>query len=64
MPPKRIIAERPRSGQHGFDIIAYYARDPKFAELLTHYRVRSRSSLETYQLVSPWAPPSPSLCRP
>jgi hypothetical protein len=63
-PPKRIIAERPRPGsKHGFDIIAFYARDPQFAELLTHYRARSRTSLETYELVSPWAPPPPSVCR-
>ena len=62
-PPKRIIAERPRPGQRGFDIIAYYTRDPQFTELLSHYRARSRTTLETYELVSPWAPPPPSLCR-
>jgi hypothetical protein len=62
-PPKRIIAERPRPGQRGFDILALYERDPQFAELLAHYRVRSRTSLETYELVSPWAPPPQSLCR-
>jgi hypothetical protein len=62
-PPRRIIAERPRPGQRGFDILAFYERDPEFTELLSHYRVRSRTSLETYELVSPWAPPSPSSCR-
>jgi hypothetical protein len=63
-PPQRIVAERPRAGQRGFDIIAYYARDPQFDELLSHYRVRGRTSLETYELALPWAPPPPSLCRP
>jgi len=63
-PPNRIVAERPRPGsKHGFDIIAFYARDPQFAELLSHYRVRSRTSLETYELASPWAPPTASACR-
>jgi len=63
-PPKRIVAERPRPGsRRGFDIIAYYDRDPQFAELLAHYRMRSRTSLETYELASPWAPPPPSACR-
>ena len=62
-PPRRIIAERPRRGTRGFDIIAYYGRDPQFDELLSHYRVRSRTSLETYELASPWAPPPASSCR-
>jgi len=63
-PPKRIVAERPQpGGRRSFDIIAFYARDPQFAELLSHYRVRSRTSLETYELASPWAPPPPSACR-
>jgi hypothetical protein len=62
-PPERIIAERPRPGQRGFDILAFYARDPQFAELLSHYRLRSRTSLETDELVRRWAPPPPSSCR-
>ena len=62
-PPRRIIAERPRPGQRGFDILAWYDRDPQFTALLSHYRVRSRTSLETYELVSPWAPPPPTFCR-
>jgi hypothetical protein len=63
-PPKRIIAERPRPGRPGFDILAFYERNPDFAELMSHYRVRSRTSLETYELVAPWPPPPPSRCRP
>jgi hypothetical protein len=63
-PPKRIIAERPRPGRRGFDILAFYERNPDFAELMSHYQVRSRTSLETYELVAPWPPPSPSRCRP
>ena len=62
-PPKRIIAERPRPGRRGFDILAWYDRDPNFTELLSHYRVRSRTSLETYELATPWMPPAASECR-
>jgi hypothetical protein len=62
-PPRRIVAERPRPGTRGFDILAWYDRNPQFTELLSHYRVRSRTSLETYELVSPWAPPPPAFCR-
>ena len=62
-PPRRIIAERPRSGTTGFDILAFYLRDPQFAELLSHYRVRSRTSLETFELATPWTRPRASSCR-
>jgi hypothetical protein len=62
-PPKRIIAERPRPGTRGFDILAFYDRDPRFTELLSHYRVRSRTSLETYELTTPWAAPPAASCR-
>jgi hypothetical protein len=62
-PPRRILAQRPPPGQRGFDMVEFYSRNPKFTELLSHYRVRSRTSLETYELVSPWAPPPPSSCR-
>jgi hypothetical protein len=62
-PPKRIIAERPRHGQPVFDILAFYQRNREFTELLSHYRVRSRTSLETYELASPWQQPPPSRCR-
>lgn len=62
-PPQRIIAERPRPGTQGFDILAYYLRDPDFRKLLSHYQVRSRTSVETYQLASPWAPPPQASCR-
>lgn len=57
LPPKRIIVWRPRPGQHAFDILPFFLRDPGFAALLSHYRARSRTSLETYQQVSPLAPP-------
>lgn len=63
-PPKRIIAERPRPGERGFDILAIYGRDPQFRALLSHYQVRSRTSVETYELASPWAPPPASTCLP
>ena len=57
-PPRRIIVARPRPGEDGFDILLFFQRDPEFAQLLSHYRVRSRTSLETYELVSP--PPAPA----
>jgi hypothetical protein len=62
-PPKRIITERPRPGQRGLGILAFYNRDPRFAELLSHYRVRSRTSFETFELVRPWTPPPSSSCQ-
>lgn len=61
-PPKRIIVWRPRAGENGFDMLAFFLRDARFGELLSHYRVRSRSSLETYELASPLAPPG-AACR-
>jgi hypothetical protein len=63
-PPRRIIAARPRPGERGFDILNFFLRNPQFAELLSHYRVRSRTSVETYDLVAPWPRPAPSRCRP
>ena len=62
MPPKRILVWRPEPGQHLFDILPFFLRDPEFGKLLSHYRVRGRTSLETYQQVSPLSPPqSPCL---
>jgi hypothetical protein len=52
-PPARIFVSRPRPGEDGFDILPFFLRDPRFAELLSHYRVRGRTSLETYELISP-----------
>ena len=58
LPPKRIIISRPRPGENGFDILAFFLRDPRMAELLSHYRVRSRTSLQTDELGSPLLPPN------
>ena len=55
-PPERIIVARPPPGEFGFDILPFFLRDPKFAALLAHYRVKSRNSLETYELASPLRP--------
>jgi len=52
-PPKRIIVWRPRPGEDAFDILPFFQRDPSFSAILAHYRVRSRTSLETYELASP-----------
>jgi hypothetical protein len=61
LPPKRIIVQRPPSGEAGFDILTFFQRDPHFAELLTHYRVRSRTSMESLDRVS--LPPFPPRTR-
>ena len=57
-PPVRIIVPRPRAGEDSFDILPFFLRDPKFAALLSHYRVRARTSLETYELVTPLGTPT------
>jgi hypothetical protein len=56
-PPKRIIVARPRPGEDGFDILPFFLRNPNFAALLSHYRVVSRTTIETYEIVSPLPPP-------
>lgn len=58
LPPRRIIVARPRPGEEGFDILPFFLRDPRFAALLSHYRVRSRTTVETYEIVSRLAPPA------
>ena len=65
MPPRRIIIARPRPGSWNegtLDPLPFFLRDPQFRELLSHYRLRSRSSVETYDLASPLPPPAGS-CR-
>lgn len=57
-PPTRVIISRPRPGEGGFDILAFFLRDPGMGELLSHYRVRSRTSLQTDELSSPLPPPN------
>jgi hypothetical protein len=59
LPPKRIIVARPspeaaRAGD--FDILTFFLRDPRFAQLLAHYRPVERSSVEVFALVSPLEP--------
>jgi len=63
LPPRRVIVARPRPGEDGFDILPFFLRDPQFAALLSHYRLRGRTSLASYELVSPLEPPIPSTCR-
>jgi hypothetical protein len=62
IPPKRIIVVRPLSRNYGPDILPLFLRDPRFAAVLSHYRVISRTSLETYQLASS-LPPATATCR-
>ena len=54
-PPVRIIVSRPPTGQPGYDILPFFLRDARFAALLEHYRVRSRTTFETYELSKPFA---------
>jgi len=56
--PKRIVVWRSSDGRGGSDLLPFFLRDPRFAALLSHYRVRSRTTLETYELVSPLPLPS------
>jgi hypothetical protein len=62
-PPRRIIVWRPRPHENGFDVLPLFLRDPNFASLLAHYRLRDRTSLATYELATPLAPPA-TPCRP
>jgi len=57
-PPRRIFVSRPRPGEDGFDILPFFQRDPRFGELLSHYRILSRTSLETYELATPLPRPA------
>src|SRR3954447_6255629 len=56
-PPQRIVFKRPtpaglRAGE--FDILAFFLRDPEFASLLSHYRPIERTSVEVFELTSPY----------
>jgi len=62
-PPRRIIVWRPRPHENGFDVLPLFLRDPNFASLLAHYRLRDRTSLAAYELATPLAPPA-TPCRP
>ncbi len=56
VPPRRIIIARPRAGNWNANIVdplPYFLRDPDFAQLLSHYRARSRTTLEVYERVTP-----------
>ena len=62
-PPRRIIVVRPLNNDRStFDILPFFLRDARFAALLSHYRVRSRTSFETYELTSPLPAPA-AACR-
>jgi hypothetical protein len=62
VPPDRIIVTRPGPGEDTLDMLPFFERDPRFVALISHYRVRSRTSLETYELVSPLPRPT-AACR-
>jgi hypothetical protein len=56
-PPKAIIVARPGPGQRGFDILAFFMRDPRFTELMSHYRARPWEGFQRFDLTSPLPPP-------
>ena len=62
MPPRRIIVSRPRKAEDAFDILPFFLRDPRFGRLLSHYRERSRTKFETFEMISPLDPPQ-TQCR-
>lgn len=56
LPPTRIIVARPtpeaaRKGE--FDILAFFLRDPEFAQLMANYRPVERTSVEVFERISP-----------
>jgi hypothetical protein len=56
LPPRRIILARPKAGSwnaNATDPLPYFTQDPQFAQLLTHYRPTSRTTLEVYDQVTP-----------
>lgn len=57
-PPTRIIISRPRPGEDAYDILPFFLRDPRFGELLSHYRERSRTTLDTFDLAASPLPPA------
>lgn len=61
-PPKRLVVAGSHWGAGNFDILAFFKRDPQFEALFSHYRLRSQTSLDAYDLASPLPPPS-SPCR-
>lgn len=61
-PPQRIIVSRPRPGEAGFDILPFFLRDAQFGRLLSHYRVRSRTTLEVYEQMTPLTERPASTC--
>jgi len=64
LPPTRIIVARPAVDAKGeFDILAFFLADPRFAQLLTHYRPVSRTSVEVFDLASPLTPRSDCIRR-
>jgi hypothetical protein len=54
LPPRRIIVARPAPGD--FDILAFFLRNRKFAQLLAHYRLVQRTSVDVFEQVRPLEP--------
>jgi hypothetical protein len=63
LPPRRIIVARPRSGEDGFDILPFFERDPAFRALLAHYRPIERTTVQVFDLRTPYAALPRASCR-
>lgn len=63
LPPRRIIVARPRPGEEGFDILPFFNRDPAFRELLAHYRPIERTTVEVFDLQTPYTALPRAMCR-
>jgi hypothetical protein len=63
LPPHRIIWSTVPPGSGNFDLLAYFRRDPQFAELLSHYRLVRQRSVLVFDQVSPLSPPGRNCIR-
>ena len=62
LPPKRIVVARPAADapKGEFDMLAFFLRSPRFAQLMLHYRPIGRTSVQVFEQMSPL--PSRSNC--
>lgn len=68
-PPRLILVDDTEGSaamyKTGFDILAFFRRDPSFDALFSHYRQTGMIDRFTiYELADDWRPPRPENCRP
>jgi hypothetical protein len=56
-PPKAIIVARPGPHERGFDILAFFMRDPGFVAIMSHYQARAWAGFQRFDLTSPLPAP-------